>query len=142
MIFSLKLTIGTVIDKLGGIKMQHDKETLRHFVLWAKGHYSDDPGKLTKIIAEITGVPIHTISESNKIYWLRETCREYGIDSYDIISNFLGKSYGLCEYGNEIEQMIAAMRSELTLMKVKEELDGGWVTIHNLGKANLFEEEK
>lgn len=125
--------------------MQHDRDTLRHFVLWSKGHYSSDepfPGNLLiKIIAKITGIPEYSVSERHKIYWLRETCKEYGIDGYNIISNFMGKSYGLYDYGNEIEQMVAALRSELTLIQVKEQIDDEWITLVELGEPDLFEEE-
>ena len=120
--------------------MQHDRDTLRHFVLWAKGHYCTS---LDKVIAEISGIPIDAVTIQNKIYWLRETCKEYDIDGYDIINSFIRFSdneiYG---YSDGIEQLTGALKSELKLMVCRELVDEEWITIHDLGLPDLFEEEE
>jgi len=114
---------------------RENRETCRHFALWAKLHYK---GKtLDDIICKITGFTSKSVDYRSKTYWMQKTCRLYNIDGYDIIEIFMNKSYRLCSFDNEIEQILSAMRAKLHDLRVRE----GDFTIWHLGEADLFEEE-
>jgi alpha-L-arabinofuranosidase len=115
-----------------------DYETLRHFVLWAKGHY---PSKeIEDIICKITASsnPVDVRYDS-KLYWLLETCKYYKIDGYSIINQFLEMEGRIMyESENKYEQMIDSMKVRLQIIKVWS--DGS--TIWDLGEPDLFTDDE
>ncbi|MFP4515141.1 MAG: hypothetical protein ACLFNO_04015 [Parcubacteria group bacterium] len=115
--------------------MEWDND-LRHFVLWAKGIYKKS---LDEVVCKLTASPPEEVSMRDKLYWLKKTCKQYGITGYQIIDLFEEKSGmpdDIVNYESELHQLLSVMKIKLMMIKTRRE-DGS--LIYDWGKYDLFD---